>query len=65
MNISDSKDTVEKKIWQSRSNHPSHDIKTNIRIGSVYENIKVSINTLYYIVFNCFIKNFRIRKAYS
>ena len=64
MKITDAKDTVDKIVWRCRSTHPNHDVKTNIRTGSVFENIKVPINTLYYMTFYCFIKNYSIRKTF-
>lgn len=46
MKMTDSKDTVDKKVFCCRSTLPNHDIRTNIRTGRLYEKIKVSINTI-------------------
>ena len=64
MKLTDSNDTIDKKVWRCRSTHPNHDAKRNIRMGSVFENIKVPINTLYYMTFYCFMKNYSIRKTF-
>ena len=58
------KDTVDNKYWRCRGKEPAHDQKINIRINSIFEGIKVQLNTLYYLIFHCFAKNYSIKKAY-
>lgn len=63
MKLVNSKANVDKVIWRCRSSNPSHDIKINIRAGSIFENINVPLNAIYFLAFNCFIKNYSTRKA--
>lgn len=57
--------TIDNKYWRCRGKVPLHDKKINIRLNSVCEDIKVSINTLYFLLFNCFIKNMSISNTYN
>ena len=59
------KNTVDNKYWLCRGKEPLHDIKINIRLNSVLEDIKIAINTLYFLLFNCFIKNMSITKNFK
>ena len=54
---------LDKFCWRCRSQNPLHDIKLNIRKNSIYEDIKSPINALYYLTFNCFMKNMSINKS--
>ena len=63
MNLVNSNETVDKKIWRCRGNSPIHDIKIGLRSGSIYENIRVPLNTIYYLTFFCFLKNLSIRRT--
>lgn len=63
MKLVNSNANVDKVIWRCRSINPSHDIKINIRAGSFFENINVPLNAIYFLIFNCFIKNYSTRKA--
>ena len=63
MNLVNSNETVDKKIWGCRGNSPIHDIKIGLRSGAIYENIRVPLNTIYYLTFFCFQKNISIRRT--
>ena len=65
MTMVNTKDTVNNKYWRCRVKEPAHDQKINIRINSIFEGFKVQLNTLYYLLFHCFVKNYSIKKAYS
>ena len=53
------------KIWRCRGGIPSHDIKTNIRTNSIFENINIQIQILYFVTFFCFIENLSLEKAFT
>ena len=55
---------IDKKIWRCRGKNPIHDIKINIRINSIFEDIKVKLYILYYLTFKCFPFNKSINKAF-
>ena len=38
---------IDKRIWRCLGYTPLHDIKIGLRIGAIYQNIKVSLNTLF------------------
>ena len=38
-------------VFRCRSNLPKHDIKLNIRKNSIFENIKMEINNMYYLIY--------------
>lgn len=59
------KNSIDNKYWRCRGKDPLHDTKINIRLNSVFEDIKVSINTLFFLLFNCFIKNMSISKTFK
>ena len=44
------------------SKNPKHDIKHNLRTYSIYENIKVPINILYFLIFYTFLEEKSISK---
>ena len=47
-----------------RSKAPPHDVKVNIRKNSIFNDIKIQINVIYTLIFNCFLKNMGINKSY-
>ena len=55
---------IDKFIWRCRSSNPCHDIKKNIRSGSLLESIKVPLNIIYYITFKCFLDKYSLNKTY-
>ena len=63
MQLVHSNETVDKIIWRCRGSSPKHDVKIGIKKGSIYEDIKVSINILYFLTYSCFLKNMSIRKS--
>ena len=64
MTMVNTKDTIDNKYWRCMGKEPAHDQKINIRINSIFEGFKVQLNTLYYLLFHCFVKNYSIKKAY-
>ena len=44
-------------VFRCRGNFPKHDIKVNICTKSIFENIKMDINTIYYLIYKCFLDN--------
>lgn len=56
---------LDKFCWCCRSQNPLQDIKIILRKNNIYEEIKSPINVLYYLTFNCFIKNTSINKSYN
>ena len=48
------KQRLDKYVWRCRSNNPSHDIKINIRANSKFEDNRISIQMIYFLLFYCF-----------
>ena len=60
------KNRIDGKIWRCRKKgDDNHDIKLNIRNGSIFENIKTDIRLLYFIVFYNFVENKSIKETYN
>ena len=55
---------IDKFIWRCHSSNPYHDIKKNIRCGSLLESIKVPLNIIYYLTFKCFLDKYSLNKTY-
>ena len=53
------------KLWRCRGGISAHDNKFNIRKNSIYENINIQIQILYFITFYCFIENLSLEKAFT
>ena len=45
---------LDKYIWRCRSKMPNHDTKINLRIYSVFEDCRYSIQIIYFLLFYCF-----------
>ena len=63
MKLVGDKSYIDKFIFRCRSINPNHDIKLNLRKGTIFENIQIPINLIYYLVFTCFIDNISINKT--
>ena len=48
------KQKIDNYVWRCRSNNPSHDIKINIRANSKFEDNRLSIQMIYFLLFYCF-----------
>lgn len=55
---------IDHYCWRCRSNAPKHDIRVNIRNDSKFENIRVPLNALYYMIYQCFLNRYSINKTY-
>ena len=63
MKLSNDNSVLDKKLWRCKSTSPKHYIKKNLRINSIFENIKVPLSLLYFITFECFSMNKGINKT--
>lgn len=52
-------------VFRYRSNLSKHDIKLNICKNSIFENIKIEINTMYYLIYKCFLENKSLDDSYD
>jgi hypothetical protein len=57
------KASIDKLIWRCHKRNPSHDIKINIREGSIFEGFQIKIPILYFLMYFCFIENISINSA--
>ena len=64
MKIDHNIQNIDKHLWRCRSSNPLHDIKKNIRCDSIFESIKVTINVIYYLTFNCFLNHYSLNQTY-
>ena len=61
--LENNKNYIDKYFWRYRGKDPIHDIRTNIRINSIFENLKTPLNVIYYLTFHCFLKNMSIKNS--
>ena len=54
---------IDKVIWRCHKRAPPHDVKTNIREGSIFEGFQIKIYILYF--YFCFNENISISVAKS
>ena len=65
MNLVSNKQRVDGKIWRCKKKGSNkHDIKLNIRIGSIFENFKTDIRILYYLLFFNFVENKSVKNSF-
>ena len=57
MKMEYNKQYIDNYCFRCRSKSPIHDIKVNIRNNSIFSDIKIPINVIYNLLFNCFLKN--------
>ena len=57
------KQYIDNYCFRCRSKSPNHEIKENIRKNSIFSEIKIPINVIYNLLFNCFLKNIGINKS--
>ena len=63
MNMVTQNSTIDKVIWRCHKRSPPHDERINIREGSIFENVHIKINILYFLLYYCFIENTSINTA--
>ena len=64
MKIENNNSFLDKIMFRCRSKNPSHDIKINIRKDSIFENVRMSLVSIYFLIYECFINNKSIAKSY-
>lgn len=64
MNLVNHKSSGDNIIWRCHKHSPRHDIKINIRSGSVFEGFLVKIHILYFLLFFCICENLTINDAF-
>jgi len=57
--------SIDKVIWRCHKRAPLHDVKTNIREGSIFEGFQIKIYILYFLIYFCFNENISISVAKS
>ena len=63
MNMISNNASIDKLVWRCHKRQPSHDIKINIREGSIFEGFQIKIPILYFLMYFCFIENISINSA--
>ena len=56
---------IDEYVFRCRSNVPKHDIKINIRKNSIFENMKMEINTIYFLIYKCFLEKKSLDASYD
>ena len=64
MLLQKNKQYLDRFCFRCRSKAPPHDVKINIHKNSIFSDTKISINVIYNLIFNCFLKNMGINKNY-
>ena len=65
MKIEKCQSYIDKYCWRCRSNGSLHDMKINIRAESLFDGIRIQLNALYYLIYNCFLNQYSINKTYN
>ena len=55
---------IDKFIWRCSSKNPIHDHKINVRSNYIYEGIKQTLPTIYFLTFKYFIDNVGVSNSY-
>ena len=63
MNICKRNDTIDKVSWRCHKRNPIHDVKINIRNGTIFENCEIKIQIIYFLLYYCFIENTSLSTA--
>ena len=56
---------IDKYCWRCRAFNPKYDIRINLRAESFYEGMRIPLNGLYYLIYNCFINQYTINRSYN
>ena len=65
MNLEKNLQYIDDYVFRCRANNPNHDIKINLRKNSIFENIKLNINTIHYLIYKCFLENYSLDTTYT
>ena len=65
MKMVEYKASIDNLIWRFHKRLPPHDIKINIRNGSIFEGLQIKITVLYFLLYFCFIENMSINESVS
>ena len=65
MNLEKNLQYIDDYVFRCRVNNPNHDIKINLSKNSIFENIKLNINTIHYLIYNCFLENYSLDTPYT
>ena len=66
MKLIENKSYADEYVWRCfKKGDNKHDIKQNIRVNSIFEDVKTDIRLLYFIIFENFIYNFSINTVYK
>ena len=65
MKMVEHKASIDNLIWRCHKRLPPHDIKINIRNGSIFEGLQIKITVLYFLLYFCFIENMSINESVS
>ena len=66
MKLIENKSYTDEYVWRCfKKGDNKHDIKQNIRVNSIFEDVKTDIRLLYFIIFENFIYNFSINTVYK
>lgn len=58
------KSYIDGLIWRCRGRNPILDNRMSIARDSIFENIRVPLQVLYFLTFYCFIENYSIEKSF-
>lgn len=54
---------VDDKCFRFKKNVPKHDTKYSIRKESIFENIKINLIVIYFLIYECFANNLSSNKV--
>ena len=65
MKETNDKGFADNKCFRCKKNVPKHDIKYSIRKESIFENIKINLIAIYFLIYECFVINLSSNKSYN
>ena len=65
MKLEKNKNYIDNYCWRCRVTSPKQDIRINIRDISVFEGMRIPLNGLYYLIYNCFLNQYTIGQSYN
>ena len=54
---------LDRECFRCKKSNPSHDIKINLRKNSIFEEIKMNLISIFFIIYECFLNNISANKA--
>ena len=64
MNLVKENAFLDRQCFRCKKSNPKHDVKINIRKDTIFENIKINLISIYFIIYECLLNNLSANKAF-